>query len=541
MIKNNIVVVFSSHFTNEENEKFIKHINNTIGVKHKTVCYTNFNQFSLPQVYNSAIKEHNDENSIMVFLHCDLIIKTPNWGKILLNKFNNSNYSIIGVAGTTFLDKSGCWWTDRSKMLGIVSHTNGVSEWVSEYSPERKGIITPVILIDGLFMAVDCNNIKHQFDEEFKGYHLYDISLCFPNVLDGINIGVTTDIRILHKSIGQTNEQWEANRLQFAEKYKDNLPMRYVSEDKLKVLICCQYFKNYTGSEVSNYELSKELVKLGCDVTIISSLVGDPLYGKAIKNGVKVYSYHNLPNYILDDKGQFHFTKNEKEFDIIHINHKPIGEIILQLYPNTPAVMHIRSEVIPVFEEPIINPIIKRYISIRESITEYIKTFGIDDNKIVTIDNPFDIKRFNTNYKPIKNEKEIVLFIGTLDYLRKNILFDLIQMTADNNQELQIIGDNNGNYVDQLKGDHVKYLGVKSNVEDYIKKCDYTAGIFKGRTTIEGFLCGKQGWIYTVDKNGNILNKVLQPVPADIEKYSGDFSAKRVFNLYEEIINETWL
>jgi len=318
--------------------------------------------------------------------------------------------------------------------------------------------------------------------------------------------------------------------------------MRHVSEDKLRVLICCQFFKNYTGSEVSNYELSRELVKLGCDVTLISSLVGNPLYDKAKRNGVKVYSYTNLPNYVLDQDGKFNFIKNEAEFDIIHINHKPIGDLMLGLYPNTPAVMHVRSEVIPVFEEPIINPIIKRYISIRETITEYIKTFGITEDKIVTIDNPFDYMRFNKGYKQEKNPKEVVLFIGTLDHLRKQILNDLGEMTNQNNQELWIIGaDNMGYAADFTQFKHIKYLGVKQNVEDYLKKCNYTAGIFKGRTTIEGFLCGKPGWIYTVDKEGNILNKELTAVPTDIDKYRSDFSAKKVFNLYEEVIDEMWL
>ena len=132
-----------------------------------------------------------------------------------------------------------------------------------------------------------------------------------------------------------------------------------------------------------------------------------------------------------------------------------------------------------------------------------------------------------------------MLFIGTLDYLRKQILSDLGEMTNQNNQELWIIGaDNMGYAADLTQFKHVKYLGVKSNVEDYIKKCDYTAGIFKGRTTIEGFLCGKQGWIYYVDKEGKILHKELQDVPVDIEKYKSDYSSSKVFNLYETVINE---
>ena len=537
-MKNNIVVVFSSHLSEDENNMFIKHIDETIGVKHKTICYPNFNQFSLPQIYNDAIKNHYEDDCIFVMCHNDIIIKTKNWGKILLGQFNHTEYSIIGVAGSTFIPENGTWWGDRSKMYGIVEHTNGISTWVNEYSNSFNGV-KPTLMIDGLFMSFDPDEIEHQFNENYGLFHFYDVPFCIDNYLDGCNVGVTTSIRILHKSIGQTDSNWEANRKKFAESYK--LPMKHVSEGKLRVLICCQFFKNYTGSEVSNYELSKELVKQGCDVTVISTVVGEPLLSKAQKNGVKVYPVSKAPNYVIDNKGRLAFFKNEIEFDIIHINHKPIGELVLQLYPNTPAVMHVRSEVIPKFEEPIINPVIKRYVSIRDSITEYIKTFGVTDDKIVLIDNPFDTKRFNTNYKHIKNQKEVVLFVGTLDYLRINILMDLLKMTKENNQELWIIGSDNGNNLQYLiPNEHVTYFGVKSNVEDYIKKCNYTAGIFKGRTTIEGFLCGKPGWIYTVDKSGNILSKTLQDVPNDIQKYSGEFSAERVFNLYEEVIDESW-
>jgi hypothetical protein len=225
--KDNIVVVFSSHLSEEENQKFIQHIGATIGVKHKAVCYPNFNQFSLPEIYNRAIKEHNNETAIIVFCHNDISFKTKEWGKILLNIFNYKNFQIIGVAGTTFLAENGVWWHDRSKMHGVVEHTNGITTWVNEYSPPKKGFVKPVVLVDGLFIAADCNNICDLWDEEFKGFHLYDLSFCVPNYLDGCEIGVTTDIRILHQSVGMTNQQWEENRKQFVEKYKNDLPISY--------------------------------------------------------------------------------------------------------------------------------------------------------------------------------------------------------------------------------------------------------------------------------------------------------------------------
>ena len=223
-MKNNIVVVFSSHRSEDFNQDFINHIDDTIGVKHKVVCYPNFNEFSLSQLYNLAIKDHYERDCIFVVCHNDIQIKTKKWGKQLLAKFNNTNFDIIGIAGSTFLPESAQWWEDRTKMQGIVEHTNGLTEWVSQYSPEIFGV-KDVVLIDGLFMSFDPDTIIHRFDESYKGFHFYDLSFCIPNYLDGCNIGVTTSIRVLHQSVGQTNQEWEANRQQFAKQWATELPI----------------------------------------------------------------------------------------------------------------------------------------------------------------------------------------------------------------------------------------------------------------------------------------------------------------------------
>ena len=47
---------------------------------------------------------------------------------------------------------------------------------------------------------------------------LYDVDFCFSNYLSGTKIGVCTDIKITHLSIGKTNDEWEKNRVIFAEK-----------------------------------------------------------------------------------------------------------------------------------------------------------------------------------------------------------------------------------------------------------------------------------------------------------------------------------
>ena len=232
-MKTKIKIVYSSHLTDDQNTEFEKHVSETIGVDHSIHLYCNYNQFSLTEIYNKAIIEHASSDSIMIFIHNDLYFDRSDWGKILLKHFNNpsNDYQIIGVAGSKSLYSHGCWWMNENKtamnsdnMIGIVNHDNGVRKWESKYSEPYYGV-KPVVLIDGLFMAVDTDEIESKFDESFKGFHMYDVSFCIENYLDGCNIGVITDVRITHKSIGQTNQEWENNRIQFVEKYKNELPI----------------------------------------------------------------------------------------------------------------------------------------------------------------------------------------------------------------------------------------------------------------------------------------------------------------------------
>ena len=131
-MKTEIYVVYSSHLSFEVDVKFDQHIRDTIGAKHRIFRTANENQFSLSTVYNTAMNSiYGDENAIYVFCHNDITFKTPNWGRRLLAHFNHSEYGILGIAGTTFIPEGGRWWDDRSKMYGIVEHTDGTNTWVN--------------------------------------------------------------------------------------------------------------------------------------------------------------------------------------------------------------------------------------------------------------------------------------------------------------------------------------------------------------------------------------------------------------------------
>lgn len=211
--------------TRKINEQYIKHIKDTCGVKNLEIIYDeNDNKFSLTELYNKAIKR--SKNNYICIIHDDLIFeKNSDWGKKIIKHFENSDYGILGKAGTTSLRESGKWWEESHLMIGSVYHTHvdpesgNKSSWESKYSGNFGKKIIPVVLVDGLFLAINKNKIKKEFDENFVGYHIYEIDWCINNFYAGVKIGVIFDFKLTHKSIGMTNEQWEENRKQLVNKW----------------------------------------------------------------------------------------------------------------------------------------------------------------------------------------------------------------------------------------------------------------------------------------------------------------------------------
>jgi hypothetical protein len=485
--------------------------------------------------------------------HDDIYFDSKNWGQKILNHFKRKpEYGILGLAGTTNMPKSGRWWDDFSKMKGIVNHEHEGKKWESKYSASSGNQIDDVVLVDGLFIVINRKKIKENFNEEIKGFHFYDVDFSFRNFIKDVKIGVMYDVRVTHKSIGQTNDQWEENRKIFSEKYKDVLPVKVkrnlTLESPLKVLLSCLFFKTFTGSEMYVYELARGLKKLNCDVTVLSDING-PLSKLAQQQGIKVLPFNDAPGYKLGDgkwslntpQGQqlsqpnMMYKISEVNFDIIHTQHLPVTNQMCQMYPNADKICTIHSEVIEL-ENPVINEKIKKYICIRPEIQDHITTkFEVDKNNTEVIYNPIDTNRFNT-----KNTSDdgYVLFVGTLDYLRENTIKDLVEYSKSVYKMLWLVGENKSNYLDDLlKNSHVKHFESTSKVEMFVKNCSETAGILLGRTTIEGWLCGKPGWIYNVDENGYILNKEKHNVPDDIKKFDGLEVAKKIKEEYIKILN----
>jgi glycosyltransferase involved in cell wall biosynthesis len=539
--------------TRKIDNSFVELLKKSCGVSNPQIIpIENEGKYSLPEAYNMILEQAT--NDIVVLCHDDIYFDSKNWGSKILKHFKRSpEYGILGLAGSTQLPESAKWWEDFSKMKGIVNHEHEGKKWESKYSASLGNQIEDVVLVDGLFIVLNKKNIKQTFNEEIKGFHFYDVDFSFRNFIEDVKIGVMYDVRVTHKSIGQTNDQWEQNRIKFAEKHKDNLPVKIkrnlTLESPIKVLLSSLFFKTFTGSEMYVYELARGLKKLNCDVTVLSDIDG-PLSKLANQQGIKTLSFSNPPGYKLGDgkwgmntqqgfvlsQPNMMYKMSDVNFDIMHVQHNPISQRVCDMYPNTPKISTIHSEVIEL-ENPFIHNSIKKYICIRPEIQKHVVgNFNIDETNTDVIYNPIDTNRFNnvnTKLYPY------VLFVGTIDYLREKTIRDLVKYSKSIGKELWLVGENKSNYLPELlNNSHVKHFQATNKVEEYVKNCTETAGILLGRTTIEGWLCGKPGWIYDVDNTGNIIDKKKYEVPSDVNKFNSDEVAKKIKEEYIKILND---
>lgn len=224
-MEDKITVVVSSRETDAEKKEFLEHLKNSCGYNVHVMFLINSDGVPLTKIYSDVLDKTN--TNIVVFIHDDIEFLKNGWGMEIARLFdNNKEYGIIGIAGAAEFDSNGAWW-NYDKKYGQVLHRSEGKSWLSTFSPLIKEDLKEVCVIDGLFMAIDKTRISKSFDTDFGGFNHYDTSFCLANYFDGkCKIGVTTNIRVAHKSIGKLSDNWFENRDLLNKKFGDKFPIK---------------------------------------------------------------------------------------------------------------------------------------------------------------------------------------------------------------------------------------------------------------------------------------------------------------------------
>ena len=223
---NKIAVVVCSKRTTEENKDFIEHIKETCGCDTHVYMIHNPEGVSISKIYADMLENKDIDSAIIVFIHDDIEFLRKGWGTEVLRLFNtHEDYGIIGVAGSAQFDENAAWW-NYEKKFGQVLHRNEGKSWLTAFSPLLDKDLQEVVVIDGLFMAVHRKRITENFSRELSGFDFYDIYFNLANFIAGkTKIGVTTNIRLAHNSVGTLKPSWHENRKIINEKFGKYYPI----------------------------------------------------------------------------------------------------------------------------------------------------------------------------------------------------------------------------------------------------------------------------------------------------------------------------
>lgn len=222
---NDITVVFASKKDSSDNDVFINHIKESCGCEVFIIYLHNPDGLSISKIYADIMPMIKTRYA--VFIHDDIEFLKNGWGAELMRMFKeNEKYGIIGVAGSAEFDERGAWWNYHD-IYGQVLHRHDGKSWLTAFSPLLTEDLQEVVVIDGLFIAVDKERLGENFDDELDGFDFYDIAFCLRNFLSKkCKIGVTTKIRIAHNSIGQLRPSWYTNHEIINEKFKEYFPLK---------------------------------------------------------------------------------------------------------------------------------------------------------------------------------------------------------------------------------------------------------------------------------------------------------------------------
>lgn len=177
---------------------------------------------SLCEGYNRGVAQ--SRGSILVFSHDDIEIISQDF-KDKLRKYL-SYFDIIGVAGTSCLINGNWMVAGQPFVHGLVTYPNADAPGylVNVYGAETI-VVGNICALDGLFFAINRSVIeKIRFDEDnFDGFHMYDMDFTFTAYLSGFKLAVCNDILVIHESNGDFGGRWEHYNALFLEKHIDRL------------------------------------------------------------------------------------------------------------------------------------------------------------------------------------------------------------------------------------------------------------------------------------------------------------------------------
>ena len=206
-------------------EKLKQSIINTIHCEYEILNYFNKSNESLTRVYHKLT--NLAKYQILCYCHEDIEFINKNWSETLINLLHvNSEIGLVGACGAKYKSRLPTPWNCVQKKYYRSNFIQGNNGQEVENVQIDSDYYSEVAVIDGCFMACR-KDLFQQFSwntSDLRGFHLYDLDLCF-QVFGIKKIVVSSEIKIIHKSLGNYSNGWIEDSIKIHKKYSEKLPL----------------------------------------------------------------------------------------------------------------------------------------------------------------------------------------------------------------------------------------------------------------------------------------------------------------------------
>lgn len=168
---------------------------------------------SIEDGYNAGMERALADINVthLFFTHSDVrnMASKYAFNRMFMHMTNAEGYTpgFYGVAGTTELLESGCWWEKHSgpvKHFGSIAHEDNGNLYQTVFG---QGLYEKeVIVLDGVFLACRRDAVNN-LDWTSTGFHFYDLDACLQmHVANKKNF--VFNIPLIHRSIGKVDKSW---------------------------------------------------------------------------------------------------------------------------------------------------------------------------------------------------------------------------------------------------------------------------------------------------------------------------------------------
>jgi glycosyltransferase involved in cell wall biosynthesis len=204
----------------------------TIGVENEIIAIDNSNgKKGICEVYNTGAKQA--KFGILCFMHEDIEMKTPDWGKNVLALFSGDpKVGLVGVAGGGYKSLTPSGWYNYSIERNGGAYSNVLQGYKHagkedgfDYNNPKYQRYSKVACIDGCWMCM-LKTVweRHPFDSRsFKRFHGYDLDISL-SVNQCYDVVVTFDVLLRHFSEGKFDRVWFKEMLKVHQKWSHVLP-----------------------------------------------------------------------------------------------------------------------------------------------------------------------------------------------------------------------------------------------------------------------------------------------------------------------------